>query len=102
MNTDKTKSSETRLLLDDFKLFVEYYKPGYIFIENVPGLKRNAESPLGKFKQFLIDNNYVFDDGVVNAKYFGVPQNRRRYILIATRIKQNIHLPKEDKKTSRQ
>lgn len=98
MNTDKTKSSETRLLLDDFKLFVEYYKPGYIFIENVPGLKRNSESPLGKFKQFLIDNNYVFDDGVVNAKYFGVPQNRRRYILIATRIKQNIHLPKEDKK----
>jgi DNA (cytosine-5)-methyltransferase 1 len=97
MNTDKTKATQTRLLLDDFQLFVAYYKPGYVFIENVPGLKRDQESPLGKFKSFLSDNGYVFDDGVVNAKYFGVPQNRRRYVLIATRIKNSIQLPKENK-----
>ena len=94
MNTDKSKSSETRLLLDDFQGFVDYYKPGYIFIENVPGLKRDPESPLGKFKIFLTENGYVFDEDIINAKYFGVPQNRRRYILIATRVKEKISLPK--------
>lgn len=97
IKTDKTKSEETRLLLEDFQEFVEYYKPGYVFIENVPGLKRDMESPLGKFKTFLTENGYVFDENIINAKYFGVPQNRRRYILIATRLKEKISLPKENR-----
>ena len=98
IKTDKTHSEKTRLLLEDFQEFVDYYRPGYVFIENVPGLNTNSESPLGRFKDFLSANKYVFDDAVVNAKYFGVPQNRRRYVLIATRVNAEIHLPKEDKK----
>jgi DNA (cytosine-5)-methyltransferase 1 len=98
INTDKTKAEETRLLLADFQEFVDYYRPGYVFIENVPGLDKNPESPLGQFKKFLSENKYVFDEAVVNAKYFGVPQNRRRYVLIATRIKKTIKLPIEDRK----
>lgn len=97
INTNKSKSSVSRLLLDDFHDFVDYYRPGYVFIENVPGLKRDIKSPLGKFKTFLIRNGYVFDENIVNAKYYGVPQNRRRYVLIATRLKGKISLPKEDK-----
>ena len=98
IKTNKALSEKTRLLLEDFQEFVDYYRPGYVFVENVPGLNTNPESPLGRFKAFLTANGYVFDDAVVNAKYFGVPQNRRRYVLIATRIKTEIHLPKEDKK----
>lgn len=98
IKTDKSKSKETRLLLADFQEFVDYYRPGYVFVENVPGLDTKPESPLGQFKKFLSDNGYVFDDAVVNAKYFGVPQNRRRYVLIATRLKKEIKLPKEDRK----
>jgi DNA (cytosine-5)-methyltransferase 1 len=98
IKTDKTKSSKTRLLLSDFQEFVAYFRPGYIFIENVPGLDTKEESPLGQFKRYLLENSYVFDDDVLNAKYFGVPQNRRRYVLIATRIKKAIKLPKEDRK----
>lgn len=98
IKTDKTKSEKTRLLLEDFQEFVDYYRPGFVFVENVPGLKKNPESPLGRFKQFLQDNGYIFDDGVVNAKYFGVPQNRRRYVLVATRVRKTIRLPEEDRK----
>jgi len=98
IKTDKTKSNQTRLLLSDFQEFVDYYRPGYIFVENVPGLDKKSESPLGQFKNFLTNSGYIFDDAVVNAKYFGVPQNRRRYVLIATRLKHNICLPKENKK----
>jgi DNA (cytosine-5)-methyltransferase 1 len=97
IKTDKSKSEGTRLLLADFQEFVDYYRPGYVFIENVPGLDKKPESPLGQFKRFLTDNGYVFDDAVVNAKYFGVPQNRRRYVLIATRLKKEICLPMENK-----
>ena len=62
IKTDKTKSKRTRLLLADFQEFVEYYKPGYIFIENVPGLDKKKDSPLGKFKKFLTENNYIYDN----------------------------------------
>ncbi|MFW5871796.1 MAG: DNA cytosine methyltransferase [bacterium] len=98
IKTDKTKSCNTRLLLEDFQEFVDYYRPGYVFIENVPGLDKNPESPLGKFKTFLKENDYAFDDNVLNAKYFGVPQNRRRYVLVATRVKSEVKLPVGNKK----
>ena len=97
IKTDKTKSKQSRLLLEDFQEFVAYYRPGYVFIENVPGLDKKPDSPIGKFKKFLLEQGYAFDDGILNAKYFGVPQNRRRYVLLATRIKGKITLPDEDR-----
>lgn len=98
IKTDKTKSKKSRLLLEDFQEFVAYYKPGYVFIENVPGFDKKSESPIGRFKRFLNEEGYTYADGVINAKYFGVPQNRRRYVLLATRLKKKIELPQPDKK----
>jgi DNA (cytosine-5)-methyltransferase 1 len=97
IKTDKSKSQKTRLLLADFLEFVEYYMPGYIFVENVPGLDTKPGSPLAQFKSFLSENGYIYDEDVVNAKYFGVPQNRRRYVLVATRLKKAIKLPLENR-----
>ncbi len=97
IKTDKKKSKDSRLLLADFQEFVDFYRPGYVFIENVPGLDKNPESPLGKFKKFLKTNGYVFDEDVLNAKYYGVPQNRRRYVLIATRVRKDLKLPEADR-----
>jgi DNA (cytosine-5)-methyltransferase 1 len=93
LKTDKTKSENTRLLLQDFQEFVEYYKPGYVLIENVPGFEKTLNSPIGKFKQFLNDNKYQISGDVINAKYYGVPQNRRRYVLIASRVNTKISIP---------
>lgn len=97
VNTKKEKSENTRLLLVDFQRFVNHFRPGFIFIENVPGLEKKAGSPLSKFKAFLTDKGYSFNDKVVNAKYLGVPQNRRRYILIASRLVKKVELPSENK-----
>ena len=96
IQTDKSKSEKTRLLLEDFKRFVDYYNPAYIFIENVPGLDTKSGSPLSIFKEFLRTRNpsYVFDDAIINAADYRVPQNRKRYILIATRLTNSIRIPK--------
>lgn len=96
IKTDKSKSKEGRLLLADFQEFVEYYSPGYVFIENVAGLERDPDSPLGKFKTMLRAKGYYFDEGVLNAKYYGVPQNRRRYVLIASKLRE-LKLPIPEK-----
>lgn len=61
--------------------------PEWVFIENVPGLARvSGNSTYRRFKAALVEQGYTFVDGVVNAMWFGVPQNRRRLVLIASRV----------------
>jgi len=99
IQTDKSKSSKGKLLLEEFCRFVDYFKPAYIFIENVPGLETKKGSPLSRFKIFLATLNYSFVEKVLNAAEYNVPQNRRRYVLVATRGTKNFTLPKGNKKT---
>src|ERR1700678_1876400 len=39
VRTDRTKSKQTAFLLQHFERFISYFRPGYVVIENVPGLK---------------------------------------------------------------
>jgi len=96
IRTDKSKSSESRLLLDDFKKFVDEFQPGFVFVENVPGFEKDEDSPLQKFKIYLGNSGYFFDDKIINAKDYGIPQNRRRYVLIASKSDRNIKVPTGD------
>ena len=94
LNTDKKSSKGSKGLLEDFWRFVSYYKPGYVVIENVPGIKRRAsESGLNKFCEKLKRNRYTIVSDVINAKDYGVPQSRKRFILIANRVQKLISLP---------
>ena len=94
IRTDKTKSQKSAFLLKNFQRFIRQLKPGFVIVENVPGLHSNLEqSILPEFLEFLTKQGYVFDDGVVNANHYGVPQNRMRYLMIATRLSKTIALP---------
>ena len=98
MNTDKTKSMLSKNLLEDFQKFVEYFKPGYVVVENVPGImRRENESGLKKFIELLEILGYTVKKDVLNTNYFGVPQRRRRFTLIASRVNKKIDLPKPNK-----
>ena len=94
IRTDKSKSERTAFLLKQFQKFIRHFRPGFVIVENVPGLyTRKNVSILPKFIDFLSNLGYVMDDGVVNANHYGVPQNRRRYLLVATRLSKSISLP---------
>lgn len=86
INTSRTKSYESRKLLMEFKRFVEYYNPGFVLVENVPGILSNKESVLPEFLDFLDGKDYHHNEGVINMSFYGVPQTRRRFSLIATRL----------------
>lgn len=89
------RDDERRPLMIDFSKKVAEIKPDYIFIENVPGLGGHfARDVYEQFKKVLEREKYWFDEGVVNAKYYGVPQNRRRLVLLASRHGQ-IRIPEE-------
>lgn len=98
VNTDRFSSSYTKNLLEDFQRFVNYFRPGYVLLENVPGIKKKRNNHvLLNFYDFLNLNGYVYDAKIVNTNRYGVPQTRHRFVLIATRNSLNISLPPEEK-----
>lgn len=97
IRTNKTKAQKTAFLLKNFQRFVRELKPGFVVVENVPGLFTNKDqSILPDFLSFLDSQGYAYDEGIINANHFGVPQNRKRYLLIASRLVKKISLPRPD------
>ncbi len=95
ISTDKTKSEKSAFLLREFERFVDWFNPGFVVIENVPGLlTKKGQTILPQFKKFLESRRYSYAHGVINANLYGVPQNRIRYLLVATRLSDEIELPK--------
>lgn len=87
INTKREKSKKSKDLLKEFRRFVEYYIPGYVVVENVPGvLKRKNESGLDDFINWLNNNGYKVHFNVHEVSEYGVPQHRRRFTLIANRM----------------
>lgn len=87
INTDKKKSVKSKNLLIEFRRFVEYFKPGFVIVENVPGvLREKEESGLGSFIEWLVSEKYSVHFDVHNVVDFGVPQSRKRFTLVANRV----------------
>lgn len=88
--TKKEKSEQSKDLLKEFRRFVEYFNPGYVVVENVPGVKRRkAESGLEDFIIWLEQNKYTVHADIHEVSEYGVPQHRKRFTLIANRINNN-------------
>ena len=56
-------------------------------IENVPGIKHDRRQILDHAKGLFADGQYLVDERVVNAVELGLPQTRKRHILIASRTR---------------
>lgn len=82
------KNSESRLqkmdLLDYFGKQVEEVQPEIVSMENVPQLEN--EQVFDNFIKLLYKNGYSVDYKIVYAPSYGVPQNRKRLLLLASRL----------------
>lgn len=70
-------------LVYEFVRFVRTYLPKAVMMENVPGLL--TDDRLAQIKRELDGLEYSCDAKVLNAEDFGVPQRRKRMILIGLR-----------------
>ena len=96
IRSSKEKSKKSKGLLLKFWKFIDYYNPGYVLVENVPGILDNKKTVLPEFLRNLRKKGYThIVQEVVNMKDYGVPQNRRRFSLIATRLNRELHLPNQ-------
>lgn len=95
IRTNKNKSQKSKNLLHEFHRFVKFYNPGYIVVENVPGiLNKHKESGLDKFVQDLEKQGYIVHYEVVNLNNYNVPETRKRFSLIANRVTKRKIFPK--------
>lgn len=73
-------------LFFDIVRIVNYHKPKIIFLENVKNLKaHNDGATFNVIEKTLNELNYNVYHKVLNAKNFGLPQNRERITIICIR-----------------
>lgn len=88
-------------LVFEFLRFISVIKPKCVMLENVPSL--GDDSRFQEVCKQLVELGYSYTTKVLDASNYGVPQRRRRLILLASRV----HQPKlaemeEQKVTVRQ
>ena len=83
-------------LLSRFGELIEKCLPDLVFVENVPGLQKldRRSQPFGGFLSRLGKAGYEVDYRAVRLSRYGVPQRRRRLVLVASRHGA-IRLPEE-------
>lgn len=69
-------------LLLEYGRLIEELHPAIISMENVPQIKKTEIYM--QFIQILQDNGYYFSEKVVYCPDYGIPQSRRRFVLIGS------------------
>jgi DNA (cytosine-5)-methyltransferase 1 len=75
-------------LLSHFGRFIRYFLPDFVLVENVPGLQAISREPgpLPAFVRLLHNLDYQLAMGTIDCRDYGVPQKRRRFVLLASKI----------------
>lgn len=82
-NKNKQSSSKWRLL-DEFKRLILETNPEIISMENVPNLAN--QQIFQEFVQSLLDQKYFVSFSNVFCPDYGIPQKRRRLVLLASKF----------------
>ncbi|MDU2859482.1 MAG: DNA cytosine methyltransferase [Streptococcus salivarius] len=86
-NKNSSVNDERNDLIFAFLDFVECFLPKVVMLENVPALAKDYRitifcEELKKLGYFIDSNSVAIED----ASYFGVPQRRRRMVMLASRL----------------
>lgn len=90
------KEDDRNYLFKEFFRYTKFFQPKYFVIENVASILGTAD---GYFLDMILSEassqGYTVNYGVLDSRYFGVPQTRRRAVFIGTQ-KGEIKLPFQD------
>ena len=82
-HTRRNAPDEDCELVDEFARLVREGSPDLVSMENVPGLAKHES--FHSLLELLRDLQYHVDYGVINFFDYGVPQHRRRLLMVASR-----------------
>lgn len=81
-------------LIGDFIRIVEELRPSAFLLENVPNLAAIAGGEiLDRTKSALAQFGYAVDHRIVSAADYGVPQNRKRLIILGLKGRRAVRFP---------
>ncbi len=83
LNGRQPAADRRNSLVSQIGRFAEEFRPRAVMMENVPALARDPRS--ARIRRLLEKLGYSVVEDTMDAAAFGVPQRRRRYILIALR-----------------
>ena len=93
MNTKKSdyfynpERANIRSPLDKFAELIEEVKPDIVSMENVANLMNEEKYPaFSHFRKTLEKNGYKVKFRIVDTSKYGIPQNRRRLVLLASKL----------------
>lgn len=86
----QNSKDEKYYLLSEFGRMIKEVQPAIVSMENVPSIRDTTV--FSDFLKLLEENGYHTDGGqVVYCPDYGIPQNRRRFVLLASKLGE-IHL----------
>lgn len=83
-NTSSKRDPRNDLVMEMARL-VKEIRPRAVMMENVPGLAGRGKRLFNRFLRTLEELNYRYTWDVLQVANYGVPQNRRRLVLLAGR-----------------
>ena len=84
-NRQRLIDDPRNILYKEYLKFLEKTKPSFFIMENVRGMLQKMPEILEDMRH-IIGNDYLIDYTVLNARDYGVPQNRYRLIAIGNNL----------------
>jgi DNA (cytosine-5)-methyltransferase 1 len=84
LNNHSRRHDPKNALMLTMTRFAEIFEPEHIIIENVPGVLHDYGRVVDRTRRALERLGYFTDCSVVNLSRLGIPQTRRRFILVAS------------------
>jgi len=84
LNNRSRRQDPRNRLYERVGRFAELFRPEHILIENVPDVVHDRDGSLQTTLALLRGEGYQVDDGLVDLLLLGVPQRRKRHVVIAS------------------
>lgn len=82
----KNEHDPRNTLFDNYCDIIAAFKPKVLVMENVPGFKKMYEGKMYEAARERLSNlGYDLSDRIINALDYGVPQRRRRFVMVGVR-----------------
>ena len=93
-NRKHNDNDERNFLFLEYMKYVKEFKPKYIILENVSGMRSTAEGHFEKeIKNFMDKLGYTPTVALLNAADYGVPQVRQRLLFVGVRRNAKLTVP---------
>jgi len=87
LNNHTRHEDQRNILYERVARFVEIAKPKNVLIENVPAVIHGREGTVQKSINILQELDYNVDSKIIDLAKIGVPQKRKRHVVIASASK---------------